>query len=126
MKNIIFVFLCIFLRTAAASCDATKSQMEMTVCAGQEYTEQDKKLNAAFSAYRNRLSDSQKKQLKNAQLAWIKFRDLSCDFESSAVEGGSTYRMVLYGCLTQKTTARLQEIIQLNSCNEGDLSCPVH
>jgi uncharacterized protein YecT (DUF1311 family) len=110
----------------AANCTDLKSQLKMTTCAGQEYASQDKQLNAAYSQYRSRLSTSQKKQLKDAQVARIKYRDLSCDFESSAVEGGSAHQMVRYGCFTEKTAARLREITKLIECKEGDLSCPVH
>ena len=125
-KSLIVVLLYISAHAAAANCTDPKSQLEMTVCAGQEYASQDKKLNAAYSQYRGRLSELQKNQLKDAQVAWIRYRDLSCDFESSAVEGGSAYRMVRYGCLAEKTAVRLQEITKLMECKEGDLSCPAH
>jgi uncharacterized protein YecT (DUF1311 family) len=125
-KHIIVVLLYISAHAAAANCTDPKSQLEMTTCAGQEYASQDKKLNVGYSQYRSRLSKSQQNQLKDAQVAWIRYRDLSCDFESSAVEGGSAHQMVRYGCLTEKTAARLREITKLMECKEGDLSCPAH
>jgi uncharacterized protein YecT (DUF1311 family) len=125
-KHIIAVLVCISADAFAANCRYPKSQSEMTACAGQEYALLDKKLNEAYSQYRSHLSESQKNQLKDAQLAWIRYRDLSCDFESSAVEGGSAYQMVRYGCLAEKTKGRLQEITRLLNCKEGEMSCPVH
>ena len=110
--------------SAWADCDAATTQSEMTQCAGQAYSAADKKLNLAYNAYRARLNVEQKKQLTQAQLAWIKYRDLSCAFESSGVEGGSAYPMVRSGCLAAKTESRLKEIKALQDCQEGDLSCP--
>jgi uncharacterized protein YecT (DUF1311 family) len=125
-KHILVVLLSISGHAFAANCTDLQSESEMTTCVGQEYASQDKKLNAAYSQYRSRLSESQKNQLKDAQSAWIKYRDLSCDFEGSGVKGGSAYPMIYSVCRTEKTTARLREINKLLNCQEGDLSCPAH
>lgn len=112
--------------SAWADCSAPATQTEMTQCAGQAYSAADKKLNLAYNEYRARLSAEQKKKLTQAQLAWVKFRDLSCAFESSGAEGGSAYPMVRSGCLAAKTESRLKEIKALQECQEGDMSCPAH
>lgn len=52
------------------------------------------------------------------------FKDLACQFESSGVEGGLAYSMVMASCLAEKTRQRNKEIETLNNCQEGDLSCP--
>jgi uncharacterized protein YecT (DUF1311 family) len=109
---------------AWADCSAPATQSEMTQCAGHAYSAADKKLNLAYNEYRNRLNAEQKKKLTQAQLAWIKFRDLSCAFESSGAEGGSAYPMVRSGCLAAKTESRLKEIKALQECQEGDMTCP--
>nr|WP_315395166.1 lysozyme inhibitor LprI family protein [uncultured Duganella sp.] len=111
---------------AWADCAAPATQSEMTQCAGQAYSAADKKLNLAYNEYRARLGAEQKKQLTQAQQAWIKYRDLSCAFESSGVEGGSAYPMVRSACLAAKTESRLKEITALLDCKEGDMSCPAH
>ncbi|MDP3814670.1 lysozyme inhibitor LprI family protein [Pseudomonas sp.] len=77
-----------------------------------------------YGEYRKGLDGAQKQQLKEVQLAWIKFRDLACAFESSSLEGGSAYSMQLNACLAQKTAARIKGLEQLASCEEGDLSWP--
>ncbi|MEV4780654.1 lysozyme inhibitor LprI family protein [Burkholderia sp. LMU1-1-1.1] len=112
--------------SAWADCSAPATQSEMTQCAGQAYSAADKKLNLAYNEYRNRLNAEQKKKLTQAQLAWVKFRDLSCAFESSGAEGGSAYPMVRSGCLAAKTESRLKEIKALQDCQEGEMSCPAH
>jgi uncharacterized protein YecT (DUF1311 family) len=108
----------------AADCEAAQTQAKMTQCAGHDFQKVDKVLNNTYSEYQNRLNESQKRQLQTAQLAWIKFRDQSCDFESSGVKGGSAYPMVRYHCLAEKTKIRIKELEKLASCKEGDLSCP--
>ena len=118
--------LAMFSASAWADCSAPSTQSEMTQCAGQAYSAADKKLNLAYNEYRTRLSAEQKKKLTQAQLAWVKFRDLSCAFESSGAEGGSAYPMVRSGCLAAKTESRLKEIKALQDCQEGDMSCPAH
>lgn len=123
-KALMFLALPVCLKVYAAGCDAPATQMEMNQCAAQEYEKANKELNNVYSGYRTRLSDSQKQQLKDTQLAWIKFRDLACEFESSGIEGGSAKSMVRNGCLAGKTRIRLAEIKALASCEEGDLSCP--
>jgi uncharacterized protein YecT (DUF1311 family) len=109
----------------ANDCANAMDQASLNQCAATDYATQDKRLNQLYGDYRKRLDDGQKQQLKEVQLAWIKFRDLACAFESAAVAGGSAYPMVLKGCLTQKTAVRVKELEQLTVCEEGDLSCPL-
>lgn len=118
------VVMLLLSASAWADCGAPATQSEMTQCAGQAYSAADKKLNLAYNEYRARLSAEQKKKLAQAQLAWVKYRDLSCAFESSGAEGGSAYPMVRSGCLAAKTESRLKEIKGLQDCQEGDMSCP--
>lgn len=108
----------------ADDCANAMDQASMSQCAGAEYAAQDKRLNQVYGEYRKGLQDGQKQQLKAAQLAWIKFRDLACAFELSNLEGGSAYPMQLNACLAQKTATRIKELEQLAACEEGDLSCP--
>lgn len=108
----------------ADDCANAMDQSSLNQCASADYAVQDKRLNQLYGDYRKRLDDGQKQQLKDAQLAWVKYRDLACAFESSAVEGGSAYPMVMNGCLSAKTSSRADELEQLSACEEGDLSCP--
>ena len=108
----------------ADDCANAMDQFTLNQCAAADYASQDKRLNQLYSDYRKRLECEQKQQLKDVQLAWIKYRDLACAFESGAVEGGSAYPMVMNGCLSAKTSSRADELEQLSACEEGDLSCP--
>jgi uncharacterized protein YecT (DUF1311 family) len=109
---------------AAQDCVHLQSQSEMNRCAAADYASADRALNRFYDAYRARLDDEQKRQLQEAQLAWVRFRDLSCRFESSGVKGGSAHPLILQSCLASMTRARLRQLSTLADCQEGDLSCP--
>jgi uncharacterized protein YecT (DUF1311 family) len=129
--NFFYVFLAVSLSAFvfsssaySADCKNVFGQTEMNECFRQEFQAADKRLNKIYSEYQTRLTKAQKRQLKAAQLTWIKFRDQSCDFQASSTQGGSAYQMVRYMCLTEKTRLRVKELKQLATCEEGDLSCP--
>jgi uncharacterized protein YecT (DUF1311 family) len=124
--KILALVLCIFYTeiSSAVECNQASTELGMRQCVTEEYSKLDKQLNKIYSEYRGRLNDVQKQQLKEAQLAWVKFRDLACKFEASGVEGGSAHQMVVTQCLSQKTRGRISEIERLLNCEEGDLSCP--
>ncbi|WP_018609600.1 lysozyme inhibitor LprI family protein [Uliginosibacterium gangwonense] len=105
-------------------CNNAMTQGDMNECAYRDLKHEDQALNAAYNAYRARLSAKQKEQLKTVQLAWIKYRDLACDYDSSGVEGGSVRPMIYAQCITRRTHQRLEEIKALADCKDGDLSCP--
>lgn len=109
---------------ASASCGDLPTQVEMNRCAAQDHAKADRELNERYQQYMARLGDEQKRQLRDAQLAWIRFRDLSCGFESTGVKGGSMYPFVLSSCLARMTRARVQQLDALAKCQEGDLGCP--
>ena len=108
---------------SAENCDVLQKQADMNRCHVSEYKAADKMLNDVYASYRATLGDIQKKSLTNAQLAWIKYRDLSCDFETTNAKGSSMFQMLLSICLTEKTRSRIEEIKKLHFCEEGDVSC---
>lgn len=108
----------------AADCGEFHTQSQMNQCASRAYQKADAELNAQYNAYRAQLDETQKRDIKQIQLAWIKYRDLSCAFEASGVQGGSVYPLIMSTCLTDMTQERLQQLKRLANCEEGDLSCP--
>ncbi|ABA24370.1 Protein of unknown function DUF1311 [Trichormus variabilis ATCC 29413] len=97
------------------NCDNAQTQLEINQCSKQSYQNADKKLNQAYKQLLPKLQRSRKQKLIAAQQAWIKFRDSSCEFESSQYEGGSIAPSVYLNCLeklTQQRTQELQEYLQ--------------
>ncbi|EJN07613.1 lysozyme inhibitor LprI family protein [Herbaspirillum sp. YR522] len=109
---------------AADDCAGATTQGMLNQCASRQFAQQDAALNRTYGQYRKKLNDRQKKQLTDAQQAWIVFRDKACAFEASATEGGSAYSMVLANCKAAKTAVRVKELKALDRCKEGDLECP--
>ena len=56
--------------------------------AGSSYQEADRKLNQVYKQLRSKVSAARRTKLETAQLAWIKFRDANCRFESTRCAGG--------------------------------------
>ena len=88
----------------------TQSMME---CIGAETQRQDARLNNAYKVLMNELSSERKKQLQEAQRAWIKFRDSNCGFYFDP-EGGTMARVSANECMMSMTANRAQELENLN------------
>lgn len=61
---------------------------EMRDCSAAEYERQDQALNATYRDLMARLPAELKTELRDAQRAWIGFRDAECDYRSLAQGGG--------------------------------------
>jgi uncharacterized protein YecT (DUF1311 family) len=100
-------------------CTNPTTQMAMNTCAGEAAKASDQKLNIAYKKVRQSYRDSDSKEyrnlrlnnLTNAQLAWIKYRDSNCEWQSSKYSGGSMAPMVYSGCVDQLTQQRTQELL---------------
>ena len=92
------------------ACDNANTQMELNECTAIYLEREDRFLNKSYKQLRTFLNHSEKQQLKQAQLAWIGFRDKSCEFSSREFKGGSAYSMVYNSCLTNYTKSRRIEL----------------
>jgi len=111
----------------AIDCGDIINEGAMNHCATTQFQQLDKELNKAYTEYirhHSQIDKKQKKQLKDSQIAWVKFRDLSCIFESSGAEGSSIYPFILQSCRSDITRTRIKEFETLANCKEGDFSCP--
>lgn len=109
------------------NCDAPDKlpQLGMNYCAYQEWQAADVELNAkykrAVAAMKRLDADlpaNQKgafKSLREAQRAWITFRDKACEAEGYLFRGGSMEPLIVSGCkalLTQQRTKSLGFLIE--------------
>ncbi|MBD2497991.1 lysozyme inhibitor LprI family protein [Nostoc sp. FACHB-280] len=92
------------------NCNDPQTQSAINICSQLSYQDADKKLNQAYKKLLAKLSKSRQQKLIAAQLAWIKFRDASCEFERSAYEGGSIAPAIYAGCLEEATKQRTQQL----------------
>jgi uncharacterized protein YecT (DUF1311 family) len=91
------------------NCQQPMDQTTMNICAGLEFRRTDKKFNNLYQKLLKKLADQPQRKAKliKAQQQWIKFRDSSCEFEKSEVEGGSMSPLIYAGCLTKMTEQRI-------------------
>src|SRR6267142_6098888 len=119
MKFITAFFLLILLAIGPTFAQRTKkadpcaraiSQADMNNCWGKEYKAADITLNQVYRQLVGILDEEEKAQLKEAQTAWLKYRDTNCDFVSGMYKGGSMRPMVHAICLADVTRNRTTEL----------------
>ncbi len=81
----------------------------MLNCIGTETQLQDKRLNKAYKAVIAQLSSTRKKQLQDAQRAWLKYRDLNCTFYADP-DGGTMASVIASDCVMTNTASRAKEL----------------
>ena len=105
-------------------CASKNTQFEMNGCAELARKKVDAALSKTYQALQKKLTDPDAKALlKDAERAWVVYRDKQCEFESSGVKGGSVEPMVRAMCLQGLTEKRTKELARQVTCQEGDVSC---
>lgn len=104
-------------------CDNQNTQLDMNICAAQEYDEADTALNAQYAKTKSALAEgdselsagetSAAKALLTAQRAWINYRDAHCEAVGFQARGGSMQPMLVSGCLAELTRGRTEELSTL-------------
>lgn len=118
----ILILACLSLPAAAqeVDCSDAVTQMDLNQCAYDDWEAADAALNDAYQEAMALLQDwdanlpedeqGGAQALKEAQRAWITFRDKACEAEGYAMKGGSAEPLLVYGCmrlLTEERTAHL-------------------
>lgn len=110
------------------NCASANTQVEMNLCAAQQAETAVKKLNTSYEVLQLRLTKDirqgdkvrieQAKQryqkLVNAQNAWVKFRDMTCEYERSGFDGGSIAPMIYHNCMTKLSNRRTADLQEYN------------
>lgn len=107
------------------NCDAPADQAEAMACAEQAYAENDAALNKTYKAAMAKMEEVDSflspemqgaaKSLKNAQRAWIAYRDAACETEGYKFAGGTLETLVVASCLaylTEERTKHLSDLLQ--------------
>ncbi|MEM7742283.1 MAG: lysozyme inhibitor LprI family protein [Pseudomonadota bacterium] len=104
----------------ALDCREPVTQLAMNQCAQREFQGADEDLNLAYKlarAYAKTLGPDAADKLRDAQRAWIPFRDLACEVEGLAYEGGSMQPLVVNSCLAQLTRQRTEQLRAFGEVN---------
>ena len=109
MKKIIYPIF--FLFTTVSFSQSVTGEGELY----DEYKKVDTVLNTVYNQLKKELNENDKKNLIEAQKAWVKFRDLNCKFKSQDPgDGGGPYENKMkIDCLTQTTFERTKELKEL-------------
>ena len=102
-------------------CEDPQSQAEMTGCAGLEREAADAELNEVWGQAVTLAQDQDRlapedgrpgyeETLRETQRAWIKFRDLACQYSGYAARGGTMEPMLINQCLSRLTKARTEDL----------------
>lgn len=84
--------------------------IEMMDCIDAEIKRQDSRLNKVYKTLMAAdQTPERKKQLQATQRAWIKFRDLNCDFYHDP-DGGSSASVDANHCIMRMTADRAKEL----------------
>ena len=108
------------------NCPDPQTQSEMNACAAIDFERADAELNAAYRAAiaHARASDrdplsrppegderpGEEASLREAQRAWIAFRDAHCRLQGYEARGGSMEPMIYDGCRAEVTRARTAQL----------------
>jgi uncharacterized protein YecT (DUF1311 family) len=118
------ILLLAALSGLVASPLAAQTQATINASAAREAQTADRALNAQYQAALARISAPSRLLLRDAQRAWVAFRDAQCKFEINGVQGGTAVALVQAGCRKQLTELRTRQLQKVATCEEGDLACP--
>jgi len=104
--------------TEYAECRASRTESEIYECMQEQLKVADAELNASYKSlvaqYRDNgapaggKTESQDSYLQEAQIAWIKLRDASCQFETYDSIMGNGFGTIHTACLLKHTRERTQ------------------
>lgn len=97
----------------AGFCSQGRTQLDMNACAAAEHARADTLLNRNYQALLRFVEPGRVQPLRQAQRAWIRFRDAECEFQASQAAGGSIRPMVHALCLARLTEERAEEFGEL-------------
>ena len=91
-------------------CARAKNQNEINRCAAEQYKKADAELNRIYQQTLAKLPVDHQEKVKEAQRAWIPFRDAHCESESFTFNGGSMQPLIRATCLESATKARTEQL----------------
>lgn len=91
-------------------CDAGMTTPDLVTCLWAKWHSEDKELNAYYGTVSEHLHGDQLTELRDAEKAWIDFRDKNCNAEKLLYVGGTAVGPVYNACMEAMTRHRLAEL----------------
>jgi len=98
------------LLTQRINCTNPYSTVEINECARRDAVAADTKLNLVYQQITPKLAEPQRQRLSDAQLAWIKFRDTTCEYERGEWDNGTGAPYGYSSCMTRVTQQRTEDL----------------
>ena len=114
---------------SVADCAAATTTVDMIACAQADYEAADGDLNETYKLAMDWLGamsadggvpdgfPDPRAALREAQLAWIAYRDRNCAWHYALAMGGTVRSLYQIGCLTEMTRARTEELRRMTEPN---------
>lgn len=93
-----------------ACLDTATTQSAMTHCAGEYHQAALRSLESVLARARSTVDSTRVPLLDSSQVAWQTYAESQCEFEGSAVAGGSMQPMTVLNCLARLTLERIRSI----------------
>jgi uncharacterized protein YecT (DUF1311 family) len=98
---------------------------QLTECVDQRLKRADADLNTVYAAVQKKIEAADQKRLRDAERAWITFRDTECLYRIGGEhQGGTLWPMLELQCRADLTEARVKDLREQLKCPSFDLSCP--
>lgn len=118
--------LLLFALGASASpidCPDSRNQSDLNACTVEAYGRTDGEMNLFYQKQIARLTEPNRSRLRDAQRAWLAYRDKSCLYEVGPPgESGSIWGRSQYLCLERFTRQRISDLKGYVTCVQD--GCP--
>ncbi|MBC5993754.1 lysozyme inhibitor LprI family protein [Pontibacter cellulosilyticus] len=95
---------------AKQNCEDPQTQLEMNICAAEDFKRVDAELNKVYKEIVSKLEPNSKGLMVKAQKSWLVVRDNHCGLYEQFYQGGSIMPLMLYTCKTELTQNRIKEL----------------
>jgi uncharacterized protein YecT (DUF1311 family) len=115
-SRIAALFLCLLLigimpRAAAAlDCENAETTVDMIKCADRDFQEADERLRALYTKLHAEMDETARTLLRDAQRAWLVFRDAECERARDVARGGTLAPVLHISCLADLTEQRIGDL----------------
>jgi uncharacterized protein YecT (DUF1311 family) len=92
------------------ACEDAETTAEMRDCANRRYTQADAELNQVYKQLSSQLEPERRGLLRDAQRAWVAFRDKNAAYVASDAEGGTLSPILEVSERAAMTEHRVQEL----------------
>lgn len=119
------ILACLFASPALAQeldCATAEAQQDLNQCAELDWQAADEALNDAYKRAMAEMKDMDANMpedlqgaadaLRDAQRAWITYRDANCLHAGFPMRGGSAEPLLVYGCMAEMTNDRTVELLE--------------